>query len=52
MGFSAPKFNKYDPKMDSYTHLVQFRQMMSLYANEDALMCELFPSSLGEVGLL
>ena len=38
--------------MDSYTHLVHFRQMMSLYVHEDALMCKLFPSILGEVGLL
>ena len=52
LGFSPPKFNKYDPKTDAYTHLVHFFQMMFFYSWEDGLMCKLFPSRLGEAGLL
>jgi hypothetical protein len=32
-------------------HLSQYKQAMALYSTNDALMCRMFPSSLGEVGL-
>lgn len=52
-GFTAPKFNQYDPKTgDAVAHLIHFQQMMSLHHADDPLMCKMFPSSLGTLGLL
>ncbi len=38
-------------KSDPVGHLSRYRQAMALHNNNDALMCRVFPSSLGEVGL-
>ncbi|XP_028085513.1 uncharacterized protein LOC114286527 [Camellia sinensis] len=40
--FTPPKFTSYDGKSDP---------MMSLWNRDEALMCKVFPSSLGETGL-
>ncbi|KAG5559717.1 hypothetical protein RHGRI_009286 [Rhododendron griersonianum] len=51
--FTASKFNQYDPKMgDAVAHLIHYQQMMSLHHADDSLMCKMFPSSLGTLGLL
>lgn len=51
--FTAPKFNKYDPKTgDVVAHLIHYQQMMSLHHADDPLMCKKFPSSLGTFLLL
>ena len=45
--FTPPPFNYYDGKMDPVEHVSHYIQMMSLHAYNDALMCKVFPSSLG-----
>ncbi|XP_028095466.1 uncharacterized protein LOC114295432 [Camellia sinensis] len=49
--FTPPKFTSYDGKSDPLTHISHYRQMMSLWNQDEALMCKVFPSSLGETGL-
>ena len=41
----------YDGKSDPVGHLSRYRQAMALHNSNNALMCRVFPSSLGEVGL-
>ncbi|XP_028080453.1 uncharacterized protein LOC114282024 [Camellia sinensis] len=49
--FHQPKFTTYEGKLDPYMHLSHFRQVMAIYRRDKALMCILFPSSLGDLGL-
>ena len=42
--FSMLKFNLYD-------QLSHYRQMITLWRENDALICKVFPSSLGKIGL-
>jgi hypothetical protein len=49
--FVSPSLPVYDGKSDPVGHLSRYRQAMALHNNNDALMCRVFPSSLGEVGL-
>ncbi|XP_028071284.1 uncharacterized protein LOC114273693 [Camellia sinensis] len=49
--FTPPKFTSYDGKLDPLTHISHYRQMMSLWNRDEALMCKVFSSSLGETGL-
>ncbi|XP_065624849.1 uncharacterized protein LOC136065497 [Quercus suber] len=44
--FSRPSFILYDGKTDPFEHVSHYIQMMSLYNQNDALMCKVFPSSL------
>ncbi|XP_028123467.1 uncharacterized protein LOC114320587 [Camellia sinensis] len=46
--FTPPKFMSYDGKLDPLTHISHYRQMMSLWSRDEALMCKVFPSNLGE----
>ncbi|XP_028058868.1 uncharacterized protein LOC114262699 [Camellia sinensis] len=39
--YSLPKFILYDGKTDPLTHISHYRQMMSLWNRNDALMCKL-----------
>ncbi|XP_028112782.1 uncharacterized protein LOC114310878 [Camellia sinensis] len=50
-GFHQPKFTTYEEKSDPYMYLSHFRQVMAVYRRNEALMCILFPSSLGDLGL-
>ena len=50
-GFTMPKFTRYDGKSDPVDHISHYRQAMSLYRKNDALLCTIFPSSLGQMGL-
>ncbi|CAL5381972.1 unnamed protein product [Camellia sinensis] len=50
-GFHQPKFTLYDGKTDPYMHISHFLQVMAGRRRNDALMCLIFPSSLGELGL-
>ena len=45
--FTRPPFNSYDGKTDPVEHVSHYIQMMSLHTYNDALMCKVFPSSLG-----
>ena len=46
-----PLFNSYDGKTNPIEHLSHSIQMMSLHTHSDALMCKVFPSSLGLTAL-
>ena len=49
--FVSPPLAVYDGKSDPVGHLSRYRQSMALHISNDPLMCRIFPSSLGEVGL-
>ena len=49
--FARPPFNCYDRKTDLVEHISHYIQMMSLHTHNDALMCKVFPSSLGPTAL-
>ena len=46
-----PPFNSYEGKEDSVKHVSHYIQVMSLHTYNDALMCKVFPSSLGPTAL-
>ena len=48
---NPPKFNMYDGKFDSRSHIINFWQLMALWNHLDALMCRVFPSSMGDLRL-
>ena len=49
--FTFPPFNSYDGKMDLVEHVSHYIQMISLHTHNNALMCKVFPSSLGPTAL-
>ncbi|XP_057493157.1 uncharacterized protein LOC130778645 [Actinidia eriantha] len=49
--FVPPRFTLYDGKTDPRSHVSHVRQTMALWNHMDALMCRVFPSSLGDLGL-
>ena len=49
--FSAPNYVMYDGRTDPIRHISHFRQSMALHLSNDALMCRMFPSSLGLMSL-
>ena len=49
--FNKPPFISYDGKVDPVEHVSHYIQMMSLYSQNVALMCKVFPSSLGPTAL-
>ena len=49
--FSKPPFISYDGKTDPVEHVNHYIQMMSLYNQNDAFVCKVFPSSLGPTAL-
>ena len=49
--FTRPPFNSYDGKTESVEHVSHYIHMMSLHTHNDALMCKVFPSSLGSTAL-
>ncbi|XP_023925089.1 uncharacterized protein LOC112036479 [Quercus suber] len=49
--FACPPFNSYDGKTDPVEHISHYIQMMSLHTHNDALMCKVFPLSLGPTTL-
>ncbi|XP_075654891.1 uncharacterized protein LOC142625067 [Castanea sativa] len=49
--FIRPPFNFYTGKIDPMEHVSHYIQMMSLHSHNDALMCKVFPSSLGPTAL-
>ncbi|XP_023893435.1 uncharacterized protein LOC112005417 [Quercus suber] len=49
--FTRPPFNSYDGKTDPVEHVNHYIQMMSLHTRNNALMCKVFPSSLGPTAL-
>ena len=49
--FTPPNLVSYNGKTDPVAHLSHYRQSMAFHNQNDALMCRIFPSSLGEVAL-
>ena len=49
--FTRPPFNSYDGKTNPVKHVSHYIQMMSLDTHNNALMCKVFPSSLGPTAL-
>ena len=49
--FSPPNYVMYDNRADLIEHISHFRQSMALHLGNDALMCWMFPSSLGSMSL-
>jgi hypothetical protein len=49
--YTAPGFEVYNGRTDPVAHIGHYHQRMALSRRNDALMCKLFPSSLGEVAL-
>ena len=47
--FSQPTFAIYNERTNLVEHVSHFNQMMAVHANNKALMCKVFPSSLGPV---
>ncbi|GFZ16838.1 hypothetical protein Acr_26g0001080 [Actinidia rufa] len=48
---SPPKFTLYDEKLNSSSHINHFKKVMALWNHLGAIMCGMFPSSLGDLGL-
>uniref|UniRef100_A0A2N9EC48 Integrase catalytic domain-containing protein n=1 Tax=Fagus sylvatica TaxID=28930 RepID=A0A2N9EC48_FAGSY len=46
--FVSPNLAVYDGKGNPVGHLSRYRQSMAIHTSNDALMCRIFPSSLGE----
>ena len=49
--FTRPLFNFYDEKRDLVEYVSHYIQMMSLHTHNDALICKVFPLSLGPTAL-
>ena len=49
--FTKPPFTIYDGKTNPVEHISHYVQMMSLYSQNDGLMCKVFPSSLGPTAI-
>ena len=45
--FHQPTFTMYNGQTDSVEHVSQFKQKMAVHSQDEALMCKVFPSSLG-----
>ncbi|XP_075674856.1 uncharacterized protein LOC142644056 [Castanea sativa] len=49
--FSQPTFTIYNGRTDPVEHVSHFNQKMAVHSNNEALMCRVFPSSLGPVAM-
>ncbi|XP_065638791.1 uncharacterized protein LOC136071425 [Quercus suber] len=49
--FNQPTFTIYNGKTDPVEHVSHFNQRMAVYSRDEALMCKVFPSSLGPVAM-
>ncbi|XP_030925025.1 uncharacterized protein LOC115952081 [Quercus lobata] len=49
--FQQPTFTLYNDKTDLVEHMSQFNQRMTVHSRDEALMCKVFPSSLGHVAM-
>ena len=47
--FMQPMFTMYNGRTDPVEHVSHFSQKMAVYSRNEALMCKVFPSSLGLV---
>ena len=49
--FHQPTFTIYNGRTDPVEHVSHFSQRMDVHSKEEALMCKVFPSSLGPVAI-
>ncbi|XP_075665352.1 uncharacterized protein LOC142635015 [Castanea sativa] len=49
--FSQPTFTVYNGRNDPVEHVSNFNQKMVVHSNNEALMCKVFPSSLGPMAM-
>ena len=49
--FQQPSFTLYNGNTDPVEHVSQFNQRMAIHSKNEALMCKVFPSSLGPVAI-
>lgn len=49
--FNQPVFAVYNGRADPVEHVSQFNQKMAIYSQNEALMCKIFPSSLGSMAM-
>ncbi|XP_065618438.1 uncharacterized protein LOC136062805 [Quercus suber] len=49
--FHQPTFTIYNGRIDPVEHVSHFSQRMVVHAKDEALMCKVFPSSLGPVAI-
>ena len=47
--FHQPTFSMYNGRTDPVEHVSQFKQKMAVYSQDEALLCRVFPSSLGPI---
>ena len=49
--FHQPTFTMYNGRTNPVEHVSQFNQRMAVYSKNEALMCKVFPSSLGPMAM-
>ena len=49
--FHQPTFAIYNGRTDPVEHVSQFNQRMAVHSRDEALMCKVFPSSLGPMAM-
>ena len=49
--FIQPTFAMYNGRMNPMEHVSHFNQRMAMHSRNEALMCRVFPSSLGPVAM-
>ena len=49
--FQQPTFAIYNSNTDPVEHVSQFNQRMAVHSKNEALMCKVFPSSLGPTAM-
>nr|XP_023875819.1 uncharacterized protein LOC111988257 [Quercus suber] len=49
--FHQPVFTIYNGRIDPIEHVSHYSQRMTIHARDEALMCKVFPSSLGPVAM-
>ena len=47
--FHQPTFTMYNGRTDPVEHVSQFKQKMAVHSQDEALLCRVFPSSLGPI---
>ena len=49
--FHQPTFTIYNGRIDPVEYVSHFNQKMAVYSKDEALMCKVFPSSLGPMAM-
>ena len=49
--FHQPTFTLYNVRTDPVEHVSHFSQKMAVHSKDEALMCKIFPSSLGPMAM-